>query len=78
MLRSRSKSSASLFEQIIFVTTNDPNLNMIILTGHRNPSTPKLHDEVAMALQAMDEPQELKELWLPQFKCNHAAHISAL
>lgn len=50
MLIARSKTQDSIFDSIILVTTNDPNMNLIILTGHRNPKSVKLHDEVAMAL----------------------------
>lgn len=31
-----------------------------------------------MALRAMDNPDELKELWLPQFKCNQSVTTDAL
>jgi hypothetical protein len=49
---------------------------MIILTGYKGGSN--LYTDVSMALQAMDQPEEVSELWIPQFKCKKSVTTDAI
>jgi len=72
MLKATMRGDNSLFKEIVVIPCMDNNTNLIILTGYQQnrflASNSNLHEDVSMALRAMDNPDELKELWLPQFK----------
>lgn len=50
---------------------------MIVLTGYQGSET-SLYQDVSMALQAMQEPEPVTELWLPQFKIETSVATSML
>jgi hypothetical protein len=66
-----------LFDQIVVIPCADGASNLIILTGYKGDSN-NLYTEVSMALQAMNQPEEVTELWLPQFKCQQSVTTDAL
>jgi len=52
-----------LFDQIVVIPCGDGFSSMIILTGYTGSNN--LYSDVSMALQAMDQPDEVSELWIP-------------
>lgn len=50
---------------MVLIPTADGSSNLIILTGRQENRS--LYEDVQMALQAMDAPEEVSEIWLPQF-----------
>ena len=75
-------SATSMFKEIIVIPCVNNSTNLIILTGYTKQTkanqVDSLHEDVSMALRAMDNPDELKELWLPQFKTAHSTQTDAI
>lgn len=59
-------TSSSAFNRIIVMPSNDNIHSVIILTGYtKDISSGNVYEDVSMALQAMQEPSEVPQLYLP-------------
>jgi hypothetical protein len=66
---------------MIVIPASDNLTSIIVLLGYKESSqtnSRSLYNDVSMALQAMQEPTEVSELWLPQFKFEDSIHTDAL
>ena len=66
----QAKSQGGLFSQMFVIPAGDNQTSLIILVGCKESGQlgRSLYNDVSMALQAIQEPSNVSELWLPQLK----------
>lgn len=68
-------TSSGLFKKIIVIPASSAQMSLIILVGYRGNN---LQNDASMALQAMQDPKQTENVWLPQFKLEHSCVTSKL
>lgn len=65
-----SMGASNMFKEIVVIPCVDNSTSLIILTCNQKnrAGSGNLHEDVSMSLRAMNNPDELNELWIPQFK----------
>ena len=68
-------TSSGLFSKIIVIPASGAQMSLIIMVGYRGSN---LQNDASMALQAMQDPKQTENVWLPQFKLEHSSVTSKL